>query len=284
MESDVSSILSFCGISSSVTTSVSDLSKLVRAYAYAKTSRVITFNPNAFTEEYQAVQYGLVCEPRPLRSGARPGTPEAEADPIDTSWLKTEDYIKNHHATLAPVVPARHDNVLEPLLRICCLLYLKELLPDFPRNLGGYGILLSLLTHHLRQIIDEHRLKTIGRRFVPTTEELLDPRLLDLVNQEGDDNWEEKLRAMKPVLMWVCLIGNLTSLIGDKNECRFGTDRYDRSPFNECLAEVVGLSIETVDDLTEDDLALCRLLAIKWVQGEKWDDRSALKRILMEGS
>lgn len=87
---------------------------------------------------------------------------------------------------------------------------------------------------------------------------------------------------MKPVLVWVCLMGNLMSLIGDKNECRFGSERYDRSAYRECLTEVVGLSINTADGLSDTDMTLCRLLDIKQIQGPKWDDRSALRRILAE--
>lgn len=279
---DVTAVLSPSNISPPVLTSVSNLAKLVNAYAYAKTSRLVTFDPNEFTEEYQAVQHALVCEPGPLRSGARPGTPEADVDPIDPSWLKTEDFVKNHQAAIAPVIPAEHGNTLDPLLRICSLLYLKELLPDFPRNLGGYSILLSLLTHQLRQLIDENRVKTAVNYHPLTSDEVLDPRLLDWTAENDDEDWDGKIVAMKPALVWVCLIGNLSSLIGDKNECRFGADHYDRSAYRECLAEVVGLSVDTVDDLTDSDLSLCQLLDIRWIQDGKWDDKSALKRILSE--
>ncbi|EOO04405.1 hypothetical protein UCRPA7_82 [Phaeoacremonium minimum UCRPA7] len=279
---DVTAVLSPSNISPPVLTSVSNLAKLVNAYAYAKTSRLVTFDPNEFTEEYQAVQHALVCEPGPLRSGARPGTPEADVDPIDPSWLKTEDFIKNHQAAIAPVIPAEHGNTLDPLLRICSLLYLKELLPDFPRNLGGYSILLSLLTHQLRQLIDENRVKTAVNYHHLTSDDVLDPRLLDWTAENDDEDWDGKIVAMKPALVWVCLIGNLSSLIGDKNECRFGADHYDRSAYRECLAEVVGLSVDTVDDLTDSDLNLCQLLDIRWIQDGKWDDKSALKRILSE--
>lgn len=70
--------------------------------------------------------------------------------------------------------------------------------------------------------------------------------------------------------------------LGDKNECRFGADRYDRSAYRECLAEVVGLSADTVAGLAEPDLALCRLLDIRFIQDGKWDDKSALGRFLSE--
>ncbi len=223
----------------------------------SKPARSILFDPHAFTEELCWVQHQLVTQPGPLRRSS--GSVAMCAAVVDVSKLKTENYVLNHQLPLsAPVIPAPHHNFLEPVLRICCLLYLKELMPDFPRNLGGYSVLLTLLRAHLK----DTRRRCLG------TETTRDVPLYN---------------AARPVMLWVCLVGNTIARIADGNECRFGSDRYDRTVFSLALADFMEGVEGGIDGLDDDrDFTLCRLLALSRIRGESWNDRVELKRLLEE--
>ncbi|KAJ5612028.1 hypothetical protein N7510_005222 [Penicillium lagena] len=60
-------------------------------------------------------------------------------------------------------------------------------------------------------------------------------------------------------------------------------DRYYRTIYRICVSEVVGVRPEDVDTLYEHDMSTCRMLDLKKTQGQSWDDRTALKRLLTVG-
>jgi len=238
-----------------VAASLSSLSLFVQAVALAqdaRPARSVLFDPHAFTEELQWVQHALVVHPGPLRED-RGGAAWRGGPPVDTRRLRTENYVLNHQVPLAvPVVPAPPrrgggGSPLEPALRIGGLLYLKELAPDFPRNLGGYSVLLSLLRHHVRAGL------------MPPA---ASPRPL-----------------LRRVAVWVCLVGDAVSRVADANECRFGSDCYERGVYAEALAEALG----DEGGVADDDLTLCRLLDLRRILGPRWDDRVEATKVLVYG-
>jgi hypothetical protein len=237
------------------------------ALATAQLADTVAFDPFEFLEELLSIQHGLLCLPGPLRvegteqdsRNDRTGSP-----PVDTSQLSTENFISNHRARITvPVQPPPTESAasssLESALRICCLLYHKELIRDFPRNLGGYSILLTLLRFHVGEILASHR------RASPP---------------DGSPTQDQNLR---PLLLWICLVGNLMSLIADQNEARFGSDRCDRLIFRTALEEVLGITLKNVSTLGAEDFVMCSYLDLKDVQGAVWDDRLALSDLLLEG-
>lgn len=231
-------------------------------------------------------QRNMTASPPPLSaSHSPPPSPAPRPNtllPVDTSRLQTESYVRNHRAPLAAlyIVPAAatppSSTLLEPAMRICEILYLKEFFPDFPRNLGGYAIMLHLLRWHLGE----------GGMF--------DTSLL--LN-----------RSARALLLWICLVGDAVSRLANSNEERNNpVERYDRHVFRDRLADLVrtsalvedstpssmptdvdGLDItalDGVDRLLESDWALCRLLDLGKIQQlAKWNDRQAVLNILLEG-
>ncbi|KAK0748583.1 hypothetical protein B0T21DRAFT_380379 [Apiosordaria backusii] len=206
-------------------------------------SRAIKFDPYSFTEELHQIP-NVVS-----------GVKEAETTPPD---MTQQD--------------------LEPSLRIASLLFLKELLPDYPRNLGGYKILLGILRQHLERIY-QHVIKPLIEG------ELLSP--------------SSKKQELKQVLLYLCLVGDVATQRANENECRHqqhdddddgggGTARssggqerqededYPRGIFHACLLSVIGVN----NDITEKDLEFARLFDLRGIMGETWDDHDGVKRLL----
>ncbi len=79
------------------------------------------------------------------------------------------------------------------------------------------------------------------------------------------------------------MLGNLISLIADKNESRSAEEeRYDRRIFKQCLVEVVGVASEAdVDHLGVEDLLFFRLFDLRSFQGDEWEERAAIKTLLV---
>ncbi|KAH8895017.1 hypothetical protein GQ53DRAFT_839388 [Thozetella sp. PMI_491] len=294
----------------------------------------IAFDPHAFTDELHAVTHDLLVHPAPLRDPSTTGTgpanpfnppddpsdiPSAAATAVDEP-LANENYITNHrlHLSGGLIIPSPlgEGGHLEPALRIAGLLYLKELLPDWPRNVGGYAVLLDLLATHLRGIMGtisgldragagmEGSLVSQGLGMDEPELANLDPALFEAsgmrrgssgrassnststVKGKGRRMSGLRLQELRPAVLWLCAFGNLVSLIADKNESRSSPDEcYQRTIFRECLVEVAGVaSVEDVDCLTEDDMVFFGLFDLRNLQGDEWDDRSALRALAAEVS
>ncbi len=264
----------------------------------------ITFDPLAFNDELQGVTYDLLMHPTPLRDPSTTGgpfnpfnppsdrvtIPSATANIVDDA--QDESYFPNHriHVSGGFIMPSPlgKGGDLEPALRIAGLLFLKELLPEWPRNVGGYGILLDLLTTHLRGVLSSDRYTTSTSFFDASGQQ----QQQHPYGQPGKGKAPQppprtsasRARGLpRPVVLWLCVVGNLMSLIADKNENRVDeSTRYDRSIFRECLAVVAGVaSPGDVDRLPEEDFLLFRLLDIRTIQGDEWVDRAALKALLL---
>jgi hypothetical protein len=277
----ISSLLSAANVCEVVCKSVSAQAIFLRCIRLAKptvdtssstiTPGKVAYDPFEFFEELLNVQHDLLCFPGPLRyedAGRGKSDGRADSPPVDTSQLATENYISNHRARItAPVVPAPHDGAggsLEAALRICCLLYHKELIRDFPRNLGGYSILLTLLRYHLQQILAEHTKAGVQQLM------------------EGETSTKTADEAVRRILLWVCLVGDLVSLTADRNEARFAANRYDRLIYRLVVENMLGITASSVPALPTADFVMCHYLDIRDIEGPTWDDKLALTRMLVE--
>ncbi|CAK7204915.1 hypothetical protein SEUCBS139899_007677 [Sporothrix eucalyptigena] len=318
-----------CGVSPVVSQTLGSLCVFVQAVQLAadlsKTAAPLPLDPYCFSEELYWLQYHLVSQPGPLRQDVAPqdaaAAHNAEAAamqpnlpstspsptprpntllPVDTSRLQTESYVRNHRAPLAalyivPAAPATSTTtLLEPAMRICGILYLKEFFPDFPRNLGGYAILLHILRWHLCD--------------GPASTLFADTHTALLTNP-----------CARALLLWICIVGDTVSRLANGNEERSSPlEQYDRRVFRERLVDLVRTSgqVQTdegspmavspdgqgsinggmdgvdgmdalfaVDCLLESDWALCRLLDLGRIEqlGE-WSDRQGVINILLEGA
>ncbi|KAK4240004.1 hypothetical protein C8A03DRAFT_31935 [Achaetomium macrosporum] len=283
------------------------------AHQYAGT---VAFEPHPFTEEWQAIMHALLSQPGPLRAkesdsgaGSSFSAQVSSTSHTDGPASPVRRYMRNHRLlssipviSSTPLGPGGH---FEPALRIAALLFLKELLPDSPRNLGGYGVLLSLFRQHLAEIIrcfgsggdggETHPLASratiITTRAKPSLSANVDPRLT--ADDASSPPPSPAPRSIKAVTIFLCLIGDQLSQIGDTNERRLGEEeRYPRAVYRESLRKVAGLTDERgVDALGEEDLILVRLFHLEMVFGNRnregdesaWDWREALRQIIADG-
>ncbi|CAK7262683.1 hypothetical protein SEPCBS119000_000107 [Sporothrix epigloea] len=316
-----------CGLAPAVAATLGCLCVFVQAVQLAadlaKTTVPLPLDPYCFSEELYWLQYNLVSRPGPLRQDVSAPDAAAVRDaetsalrhsqalqvqplqasrpnvllPVDSSRLQTESYIGNHRAPLAalylvPAAPISPSTLLEPAIRICSILYLKEFVPDFPRNLGGYAILLHILRSHLED-------GTGDGVFAATHFALL-------TNPHA-----------RALLLWICLVGDTVSRLADANEERSSLcERYDRRVFRDRLIDLVRTSEQAkeemasdtadpnketgmecmdgvdgmggmfaVDRLLDSDWALCHLLSLGRIrQLGEWSDRQAVVNILLEGA
>jgi hypothetical protein len=278
----------------------------------------MAFDPHAFTEEWQALTHALLTQPQPLRAVQCPlqcrsdiGNPYSTgaADSASSSAAPTENYIANHRllptAHIAPAIPHGPAGHLDPALRIAALLYLKELLPEWPRNLGGYAVLLTLLRHHTSEIIRRYSGSSMPKPRTKTPPgihpSLIDPLLTapteptprpdpTTTTTHRAPSSQATLHLLKPLLIFLCLVGDTISRIADANESRLADhERYPRAVYRDCLREVVGLvREEDIDALGEEELTFVRLFDLRMVFGGKeeemagWEERAALRRVVLE--
>ncbi|KAK3302519.1 uncharacterized protein B0T15DRAFT_308337 [Chaetomium strumarium] len=297
--------------------SLSILTSAVRlAYQYVGT---VAFEPHAFTEEWQAIMHALLAQPVPLRAeepdpgASNPYSTQISSPfPTDTPASPVGRYARNHRLLASiPILPSTAlgpGGHFEPALRVAALLCLKELLPDWPRNLGGYSVLLGLLRQHLAEIIRRHGSSgdggetnpLAGRATAVTTQPQLsldttsniDPRLTVAGKASPPSPSSPNRRAVKAVAIFLCLVGDRLSQIGDANERRLSEDeRYPRDVYHDCLTDVAGLVDEgDVDALGEEELILVRLFHLGTVFGHRngegdenenaWDWSEALRHII----
>lgn len=338
MSQQLSSLLQPLGISHEIITTLSSLATLTSAVEMARnSSNDVAFDPHGFTEEWMAITHALLSRPGPLRE--TDSHPDAhnpyctETNTLDSpsaSGSHTDYYMANHRLQpFIPIIPAPSPGLvgpLEPALRIAGLLFLKELLPDWPRNLGGYAVLLSLLRDHLLEILrrcredippKKNRLEVRSQpgasgttstkqpparisssqrqpliRSTPPPQPTFNP------NPNRNPYTNSNPQNLKPILLFLSLIGDTVSRLGNTNESRQVADEYyPREIFRECLWGICGLvDRASIDTLGDEDLVILRLFDLRMImseggrrgedgqggkQGEEgWDMREVIREVI----
>ena len=260
----IRALLSPCGISTQTISSITSLSIFANALTLAQNCRPpdsVVFDPYVITEEWQWCQYQLICSPNILRSDV-PATMCGCHDSGHCMSLRGSD------------VRLSLETSIEPVLRTCALLYIKEMVfcRDWPRNLSGYSIPLDFVFRHVKAICHYHSRKNLTARHIDKD----DSRTSRLSNRQNTDYGA----FMKPILIWICLFASAVSLIAQRNMDHHQSDQYDCSVYRTCVVDVVGLEAQDIDALSEDDLVLCRLLDLRHITNQEWDDRIGLKSLL----
>ncbi|KAK0645883.1 hypothetical protein B0T16DRAFT_148495 [Cercophora newfieldiana] len=241
----------------------------------------VWYDPHAFTDEWLSITYDLLAKPSPLRESTVGENPYVGGRTGDTPIIRTADhYMANQRLRKdAHIIPAPGTHDWEAALRIAGLLYLKELIPDLPQNLGGYAVLLVLLRHHLEAIIQDMALDVDVN---------IDPAL---VTGDADSEISAVCRVdaraqRKAVLVFLCVVGNTVSLIANENEGRYEKgDVYERGVYQRGLRLALGVDGEGGNPpaRNEGDLLLLKVLDMRNIKEEKWDDRVAVEELLVEG-
>ncbi|KAK5663924.1 hypothetical protein OQA88_135 [Cercophora sp. LCS_1] len=270
----LTTILSPLGVTPPVITALSSLALFASAVRVARQSNgTVTFDPDALTDEYLAVMHALVTWPGPLRDSS-------ERNPFVSNGegkkSEADKYMANHRLRDdVEVTPPAGEAGVESALRIAALLYLKELLPDWPRNLGGYGVLIKLLGLNLEAVLDG--------MVVEDEDEMIVGLRLSSRRRRGSGAssslGRERVDSLRSVLVFLALVGGLMAGVADENEGREGEERYERGIYTRCLRE--GLGFVGGDDVVEEDLAIVRLFDLRNLKGEGWDVRDAVGDLLM---
>ncbi|KAJ4304051.1 hypothetical protein N0V88_001660 [Collariella sp. IMI 366227] len=144
----LSSLLDPLNINPEVIAALSSFSALASSIRLARESPgTVAYDPHAFTEEWLFILHALLTWPGPLRlinpddpasinlytTGSPDNTNSCPASPTE-GFTAHHRLIPSAQLNPASLGPGGH---LEPALRIAALLYLKELLPDYPQNVGG---------------------------------------------------------------------------------------------------------------------------------------------------
>ncbi len=270
----ITSALSRSGVRPSICASISGLAVFaltIKTASAAKKGSML-FAPNAFIDEWYWVQHEILCHPGPICDTSTPaqslqiGMTEMEPSSPSSSASASASASASpppagiESIRMPPpqgVAPSYAENLVEPAARIAGILYIEALMPDDPRTLNGYAVLLALATRSTEDVMAQARRRSAG------------------------GSWHSSLEAMKPVMIWVALVAYAVAKVGD-GELQWGSPRYDRSVYLECLAFFVGVTAEDVDKLSEEDLALCSYVcAGKYEYGPILRDN--LTRIEKEG-
>lgn len=260
----VEAMLALCGLQPAVIESVTGLALFVRTLKTASASRgKLCLDPHGFIDEWYWVESQLLRYPGPL---CDPNTPAqslqvniAEGSP--TGEFGKAPTIKTLHMP-APlnVEPAPTENILEPVVRLASVLYIEALIPDDPRTLNGYAVLLTLMSKTMADVMG--RLRRRGA----------------VENGRFDDGLLE-IAAMRPVMIWAALVAYVVAWLGER-EVHWGSVRYERSVYRDCLLYFIGPEPGDVDRLSDSDLAFCEILDLQGLLRKRLDTRELLQAII----
>ncbi|KAK4448580.1 hypothetical protein QBC34DRAFT_381141 [Podospora aff. communis PSN243] len=268
-------------LSSPVAGSITSLALFVASIRLANQSGgAIRYDPFALTDEWLSIMNDLLANPLPLRETKTGENPFVGGRNNDVLIVRTVDYYMANQRLHkdAHIVPSPGTNSWEAALRIAGLLYIKELFADWPRNIGGYAVLLALLQQHMEIIIRE--------TFVDVN---IDPALGNGRERADKSNiWvPETASQRRAVLIFLCLFGSTACLTANENEGRYEKgDVYSREIYQRGLRLALGLSGETSMrgylPVKDEDLLLLKVLDMRNIKGEAWDDKSELEKLLRE--
>jgi hypothetical protein len=225
----------------------------------------VVIDPQGYAEDCLHVEYRLIKYPQALRSDV------AESDKAFTELAaatgqNADGSVKGGSATVETSANSSGKpapNLLNALVRVAAILYIEDLLPDV-RSIDLYSILLSVLTHQIRNIIIVIRQRSV------------DPQLGSAAAPSAAVVVADSLPSVdisRPVLIWTCLIGHaITSFILQSRP----SIMLDRSAFEDCVALVLSES----GGLRAGDMALCEVLPIRELRAVSCDESTLLRQII----
>ncbi|KAI8280443.1 hypothetical protein K4K56_012257 [Colletotrichum sp. SAR 10_98] len=268
---EMSNILYQCGLQSYLINAMISTALFagVLRLAFASPNREVLLNPEAFIEEwlwceYQLVLYGGALREDCLNDSLGELDELTVAADLGNSEAVAAAMVRSLYTTKP--VPSPAENLLEPVLRTAAIVYLETIVPDEPRNPMVYSVPLNLLSASVHKI----------------TQKLQERQSKEADDGEGDfDDGLPSMEALKPVMIWVCLVGSVMSKLCEMDLVTMGI-LFDRGYYGQCLSLVVGPEPEHVDRLTEKDLALCKILEARGLRIRQQDERALLRALLRE--
>lgn len=203
-------------------------------------------------EQFYDLTYRLLSIPEPLRDFEDVISPFAS---IELSLHNQDTPMSKVKTTAAPDIVTK---AIEIALRILALMFLKSQMLDIP---CGETLLLELLQQQVATILSE--------RQVNHNEELF-------INQAAH---HESERLQRSTLIWICLAGDHFSNAKLYNE----DSEASRQPtsYIELLRCVVTTKqVADASLVSDDDLLLSRCLDLRYLKGELWDERHAIRNML----
>lgn len=256
--------LGLCRISREVVENIVSVAIFGQNWSAAYAKHAMVFEPHPMMEEFYALQHYLFSVPGPLRDSGdveeltRNLALDCENPP------QSEGCTSLPQRSLSCQGPAVNKR-LEHTLRIAVLLFLNQQGRDAAMGDSACIPLLTLLTQDLQLIVAELQKQR-------ASEISNDPVLLPDFGMAA---------TMRPVLIWICLVAHTLQVVNNfyGAEC-YETRRQGGSVYRDVLLEVLGPAADDVALLEEDDLEVCRVLDVRILRGEKWDEHAALRSIL----
>ncbi|KAF3806241.1 hypothetical protein GCG54_00006003 [Colletotrichum gloeosporioides] len=268
---DMSNILYPCGLQSYLINAMISTALFagVLRLAFASPNREVLLNPEAFIEEWLWCEYQLVLYGGALREDCL----NDSLGELDELTLAAD--LGNSEAVAAAMVrslyttkpvPSPAENLLEPVLRTAAIVYLETIVPDEPRNPMVYSVPLNLLSTSVHKV----------------TQKLQERQSREADDGEGGfDDGLPSMEALRPVMIWACLVGSVMSKLCEMDLVTMGI-LFNRGYYGQCLSLIVGPEPDHVDLLTEKELFLCKLLDARGLRIRQQDERALLRALLRE--
>ena len=219
-----------------------------------------TYHPHHLAEAFWGLNYELLLQPSrlfPESTVQVPGTTQSlEVKPRSD----TPNTLQEMSASLDATV------------RLSALLFLREPMAEVVFSRRGYPQILSLLATHLAtllaligdlQVSDEDLKPTSPVSAEETTESAPN-------KDERHTTKMSKMQALRPFLVWSCVLGHLFSV-------RMGTNDQYSHVFQDMIVELCG---EDLSKLNGQDLVLFQLIDNKYIFEGKWDPVKTLRHIV----
>jgi hypothetical protein len=211
------------------------------------------FDPFILADHFDCLIHDLLSTPEPLRS-VKELLPSTATD----LEIDVESIIMSTH--MAPKPGDGVSKAIESTMRILAILFLRDPLIDLP---CGEKAMFRQLEKHVKTIL-------ISRALQKQQSSLTDTLLFDA-----------PMQSQKPVLIWISITGSLLS-IRNAATPGDGLDKLGRPSVYMDLLRSALEPAEVADPelVSEEDLALCRVLELRSLSGEPRDERLAMRRIL----
>ena len=261
---DLRSLLGRCQAHQVTIESMDEVVTLARSMRLMKSTSTWTtsYYSNAHTEIRQRLGIQLLQYPGPLFPETLPkGNPFANV-PIDAFGQRDISNLCGDRASQMLYRQADNtnltlSNVVDNILRTASVLYLEMLTPTYQQ-------IRECITR-LSDLAGSVILHLYEQEFVQDSYFALD----NLANTDH----------VRPIIIWVCTVVYAFNTRSQSNMTEFNK-QLNLLPFEDCLGLLVGPRAIDVDNLLEDDFALCRLLPVQELTGSLLDDRAILKMIL----
>ncbi|KAI0123690.1 hypothetical protein BJ170DRAFT_92149 [Xylariales sp. AK1849] len=245
IRNELRSLLAPCGVDIRVIDNIAYAAAFHKCVVNSKKDQVV-HDPFVLADNYDQMVHELLSTPRPLRNHDELVSPTATRElAIEIDW-------GSYSRKDAALSQDELTQATESALRILTILFLREPTTDLP---CGEDVMIWILESHVRTITLQ--LKNRGQ-------------------PHGLNHWPQK-----PVFIWLGIAGNFLSTLHGAISVGQRDSRSQATVYRDLLQHVLTPAEMVEPELVSDqDLAVCRILDLRYLTGEIWDKRAAIKHTL----